>query len=153
LQSFPQWASEYQWIMGMEETVLSRDEFEALKSLTNARYVEVATERWEQWFSALKLNRVDGLLQAADRAVMFGSEDSPITQLLSVLDVHMPLPRTINLSWYERFTNKIYEDWLNVQFQFGWRTTAAMDLRRPSGRTMLDARCGYAINSRLGSPG
>jgi type VI protein secretion system component VasK len=114
--------------MGREETALSRDEFEALKSLTNARYVEVATQSWEYWFSALKLNRVDGLLQAADRAVLFGSEDSPITQLLSVLDQHMPLPQTLNLSWYERFKNRIYEDWLNVQFQFGWRTTAAAGL-------------------------
>ena len=121
---FPQWVSEYQWVMGLETKSLSRNDWESLKALHNARYVEAAIHQWDLWFTGLHLNRVDGVLQAAERASLFGSEDSPITLLLAILEENIPLPQTKNTHFIDRVTTRVSDDWANLQYQFGWRANA-----------------------------
>ena len=112
-KNFPQWVKEYQWVMGLQLTTLSRNDFESLKSLSNSRYVESAIHDWDLWFAGLRLNRVDGVLQAADRANLFGSEDSPITLLLTVLEENIPLPRTKTVHFLDRMKSRVSDDWAN----------------------------------------
>ena len=64
------------------------------------------------------------MLQAADRANLFGSEDSPITLLLSVLEENIPLPQTKSVHFLDRVKTRVSDDWAHLQYQLGWRANA-----------------------------
>lgn len=131
---YPTWAGEYRWVTGQPEMALTIDAQEAMELRLRTRYVQEATRAWQAWMEKLRLERVNDLPEAVDRASLFASEASPLIPLLDLLERHMPLPPSGQGSLWMRIKTRVASDWARLQYELGWRRSPKPPVPRADPR-------------------
>lgn len=131
-QYYAKWGGEYFWIMGQPAVDLDSTHIDALNNLIKARYINNAIKEWDSWFSDLKLQPANSLVEEIVRAQHFAAENSPLVKLMLALQENMPLPEEQNNSLWKRIAFRIQSDWDRFRHLFGWRAS-------PRATAMLDS--------------